>query len=239
MEMSKTTSISPLAALATMFYEPAKAFEVLEPRRYGWLPLALLMVSSIVLLMWYFNMVDIAWLVEQMNSGIKDQGLREKANSVMSKGMLQGIALGSTLVMLPLITTIGGLYLMLVAKFMSKEFSFGKGFALSAWSSVPTLLLFPLGAIQILMSSNNQLSSSELNPLSVNQLFFHYGVGNPLAGPLDLISVTTIWSIVLMVIGFQAWAKASRTAAVMTVLIPYLLVFGGWFAYAMAVSKAL
>ena len=231
MELSKTTSISPLGALATMFYEPAKAFAMLEPRRYGWLPLVLLMASSIILLMWYFNVVDISWLVEQ--------DIREQANQVMSKGMLQGTTLGGMLIMLPLVTAIVGLYFMLVAKFMSKEFNFGKGFALSAWSSVPGLLLFPLGAIQILMSSNNQLRLSELNPLSVNQLFFHYEMSNPLAGPLDLIDVTIVWSIVLMVIGFQAWAKVSRTKALLVVLIPYLVVFCAWFSFAMAANKAL
>jgi hypothetical protein len=157
----------------------------------------------------------------------------------MTKGMMQTGTLVGSLIMLPLMTTIVGVYFMLCAKFMSKEFSFGTGFALSAWSGVANLLLLPLGAIQILMSSNHQLTISELNPLSLNQLFFHYGIENKLGGPLDMISLTSILGMVLMVIGFQTWAKVSRATAVKVVLIPHVVILGGWVGYAMmTMSKA-
>lgn len=242
MEMTKTADTTPgnsaLGALFAMFYEPSKAFAMLTPKRHAWLPLVLVMVSTCALMMWYFSVVDFTWMLDQMNAGIKDPAAREKAASFMTKGMMQTMTLVSTLIMVPLFTAIYGVYFMLVAKSMGKEFSFGTGFALSAWSGVANLLLLPLGAVQILMSSNHQLSMSELNPLSLNQLFFHYGMDNKLASPLDMLSLTTILSMVLMVIGFQAWAKASRTSAIMVVVIPYLVIFGGWLGIAMAMSKA-
>ncbi len=231
-----TTESSPFSALISMFYEPSKAFAMLTPRRHAWLPLVMYLLTSSVLMLWYFNVVDIAWLVDQMNASIKDVAAREAAAKMMTKGMLQGFALGGTLVMIPLITVIVGVYLMLVAKSMNKEFTFGSGFALAAWSSVPNLLILPLGAMTILMSSNSQLSSSELNPLSINQLFFQYGMGNPMAGPLDMLSLFFFWGLALMVIGFQTWANVSRTTALKVVLIPYATVIGLWLAFAM--SKA-
>ena len=46
MELTKTTDTasngSPFSALFTMFYEPSRAFAMLEPKRHAWLPLVLL-----------------------------------------------------------------------------------------------------------------------------------------------------------------------------------------------------
>lgn len=242
MEMTNTagtsTGTSPFGALFAMFYEPSKTFAALQPKRHAWLPLLLVMISSVILLSCYLNFVDIPWLADLLNSKVKDAAMREKAAAMMTKGVLQGIFFGSSMVMLPLMTVLVGVYFMLVAKFMGKEFSFGTGFALSAWSLLPSLLSLPLGIIQILMSSSNQLSPSELNPISINQLFFHYGMENKLTSPLDMLSLTTVLSIILMVVGFQAWANVSRATAVKVVVIPYFVIFASWIGIALAMSKA-
>lgn len=240
MELTKTTdttsSNSPFNALTVMFYEPTKAFGMLEPRRHAWLPLLLIIVTTCVLMLWYFSMVDIPWLAQQMNAGIPDPAAREQAEKMLSKGVLMGGSLVGTVIGTPLITALIGVYFMLVAKAMSKDFTFGSGFALAAWSYVPGLLILPLGAIQILLASNNQISYSQLNPLSLNQIFFQYGMAHPLAAVLDAINFSTIWGIVLLVTGFQVWAKVSRATALKVVLIPYATIFGLWFAFAL--SKA-
>lgn len=242
MELTKTADTSsgnsPFGALIAMFYEPTKAFGMLTPRRHAWLPLVLAMVCSAILLVWYFNAVDFAWLSDQMNASIKDAAAREQASQMMTKGMMQGFALGGTLVGIPLITMLIGVYFMVVAKSMTKEFGFGDGFSLAAWSLVPGLLVLPLGAIQLLMSSNAQLSSSDLNPLSLNSLVFQYPMTHSLAGPMDMINVTSLWGVFLMIVGFQVWAKVSRATAMKVVLIPYVTILGGWIAIAMAMSKA-
>jgi hypothetical protein len=240
MELTKTTATStgntPFGALAAMLYEPSKAFAMLEPRRYAWLPLLLVIASSCFLTLWYFNVVDFAWFSEQMNAANKDVAAREQASKFMTKGLILGMSILGTVIGFPLITALVGLYFMVIAKAMSKEFTFGSGFALVAWSSLPNLLILALGAIQMLLASSNQFSASALNALSINQLFFEYPMAHPLTGPLDMLSVTTFWSIALLVIGFQVWAKVSRATALKVVLIPYATVFGLWLAFAL--SKA-
>lgn len=242
MDTTKTadtsSGTSPFGALIAMFYEPTKAFNMLTPRRHGWLPLVLSMIFSTILLVWYFNMVDFAWLSEQMNASIKDAAEREQVAKMMTKGMMQGFAVGGSLVGIPMVTMLIGVYFMIVAKSMTKEFGFNEGFSLAAWSLVPGLLVLPLGAIQIMLSSNAQLSASDLNPLSLNSLIFHYPMSNSLASPLDMVNVTSLWGVFLMIIGFQVWAKVSRATAMKVVLIPYITCVGGWIAIAMAMSKA-
>ncbi|SHH44584.1 YIP1 family protein [Massilia sp. CF038] len=238
MEMTKTADMpgnSPLSAVTSMFYEPSRAFAMLSPRRYGWLPLLLIVACSLIVMVWYFTAVDFPWLREQMVANMPATE-RDAAANMMSKGILMGGSIFGVLVGTPIIMAIMGVYFMLVSKVTNKEFTFNDGFSLATWSSIPTILSLPLAAIQILMSSNGQLTFSDLNPLSLNQLIFHYEFGSSMAGVMDAISLPMLWSIALTVIGYQIWAKASRMSALLVTLVPYVTIYGIWFAFAM--SKA-
>jgi hypothetical protein len=227
-------SASSVGAFTTMFYEPTKTFQELESKPRGWFPMVLLMASTMALMFWYFSVVDFDWLLEQMFAGLPSAEEREQAKKFMSKNVLMGSMLGSTLIGLPLIFAVFGLYLMIVSKALSHGISFGKGFAIATWSSVPAVLLLPLGAMQILLASSGQFEFSHLNPLSLNQLVFHYDMAHPLAGVMDALSLTTVWSTVLTVLGFETWAKVKRSTALLVVLVPTVLVYGGWFAYGLS-----
>ncbi|QOL50685.1 YIP1 family protein [Massilia litorea] len=227
-------SASPAGAFTSMFYEPSRTFQKMEHKPKGWFPLVILMVTTGVLMFWYFSTVDFSWLLDQMLAGMKSAEQREQAAKVMSKNMMLGSTLGTTLIGLPLFFVVMGVYLMIVSKSLSHGMSFSKSFALAAWSGVPSVLLFPLGAMQILMASNGQLGMSELNPISLNSLLFHYDMAHPLSGLMDGLSLTTFWSMFLLVIGFQTWAKVKRSTAIMVVLIPHVLVYGALFAYGMS-----
>lgn len=236
MDLTKTAvpaSTSPFNALIGMFHEPTRTFAAIEPRKMAWLPLVLLLLSSIALAFWYFGMVDLEWMKDDMYASVKDVATREKMKSGMTRQMMQLYSLGGSLVAMPLMMAVVGVYFMIAGKMVSKEFTFGSGFALSAWSSIPGLLLFPLGAIQIFLSPHGQLSYSALNASSLNQILFQYGTGHPLAALLDSLSVPTFWSMALMVIGFQVWGKVARSTAVKVVMIPYLTIYGIWLAFAL------
>lgn len=226
----QTTSQSPMSALITMFYEPGKTFEALDSKPRGWFPMVVLILSTLALTVWYFSIVDFEWLRDQALASLSSSAEREAAAKVMTKTVFQTSAIGGTVVMFPAIFALMAVYLMIVSKTMTNGLSFGKSFALAAWSSVPTLLLLPLGALQIVLASSGQLSFSDLNPLSLNQLAFHYEMSHPLAGPTDSLNLMTLWSMALLVIGFEVWAKVKRATALKVVLIPYLLFFGVWFA---------
>jgi hypothetical protein len=144
----------------------------------------------------------------------------------MSKNMLVtmsaiGGALGP-LVMYGLVAT----YFTIVSKITNIQISFGKWFAFAAWAAVPGLLLIPLGALQIVLAQQGQLAPNQLNPLSLNQLFFHIDMSARWATLLDSISLTTLWTLFVSVIGFQTWTKKSRASSIAIVAAPYLVIFG-------------
>jgi len=225
-----------MGAFITMLYEPAATFRRLQAKPRGWLPMLALMATSGALTVWYFSVVDFPWLMDQMFAALKSAAERERAAAVVSKNFLLVSSSISTVVVFPLFFAIMGGYLLVVSKALSHGLTFGKCFALAAWANVPTMLLLPLGAMQILLASSGQLALSELNPVSLNQLLFHYGMANPYATLLDTVSVTSVWSAVLLVIGFETWAQVKRVTAILVVLIPMLLIYGAWLAF--AVSRA-
>lgn len=228
-------STTPLSAIVRMFYEPRVVFEQLEERRTTWVALALLIGTAVVMTAWYFQFVDFAWLQESMLAAVTDPNAREKARE-MSMGQSSMTAFGVAGAVFGYLVsfTLGAIYYLIVSKVRNVEFSFGKGFALSVWGSVPMLLLFPLGAMQILLSSTNQIPFEALNPLSLNELIFHYEAGSPMAGVFNALSIPLFWSLILTIIGYEVWGKASRTTATITVLAPTVVIYGGWLAWAMS-----
>ncbi len=229
---AKEAKTNPFGALIKMFYEPTAAFTQLEPKKHAWLPLVIVTCCMMALTMWYFTVVDGAWFIEQMVASMKPAE-REVAAKMLTPGMMQTSMLGGNLIGIPLVAAVMALYFMLAGKFTKSDIGFGTGFALAAWSYLPMVLMLVLGGVQILMASNGQLEFSQLNPLSLNQLFFQYPMGDPRAGVLDAISVISLWSAFLNVIGYSVWGKTSIATGVKVVAIPYVVIYGLWFAFTM------
>lgn len=227
---------SPFGAVITMFYEPAATFGRLESRRAPWLPALLTPLALFALTYWYFgHFVDFAWLEADMLAAVTDPAMREQqaAAGVPQQVMSFGSAFGAFFGML-VSFLITALYLLIVGKVRNSEFPLGKGFALTAWASLPYLLSLPLAALTMTLAPSNQLPYEALNPLSLNQLLFHFERAHPLAGLLEGLSVLYFWNLALLVIGYQAWTGVKRATAVKIVLIPNLVVYGGWLAYALS-----
>ncbi|MES2900960.1 MAG: YIP1 family protein [Pseudomonadota bacterium] len=241
MELTKTADIpsnSPFAALTTMFYDPMKAFGMLSERRAVWLPLLLTMGLSAALMFYYYAVVDFEWLKERMLATVTDPAQREQSISMMTKSMVMISSIASAVLGIPLMCAITGVYFMIGGKMTSTDFGFGKGFALAAWSLVPMLITTVLGLMQVMLSSTGKLEFTELNPLTLNQLFFHIEMGKPWASLLESISLATVWQVILLIVGFQVWAKVPRATAMKVTLIPYVVIYGIWIAYSMMSNAA-
>lgn len=229
------STVTPLNAIVRMFYEPSAVFAQLESRRGAWVPALLLLLTAVSLAVWYFQFVDYAWLQEQWLALIEDPAVREQQrNAPMALSTVTGMTVFGIVIAYLLGFTITAVYLLIVSKVRNVEFSFGKGFALSAWSSVPLLIMFPLGAMQILLAANNQFGFEALNPLTLNQLYFNYEPTHSMAGLLEGVSLLMFWNIFLLVIGYEIWGKASRATAIKVVVAPYIVIYGLWLAFALS-----
>jgi hypothetical protein len=229
--------LSPINAIVAIFVEPTRAMRSVLVRPMAWLPLALVILFSIALFAWYYQIVDFPWLQEKMTATISDPAARAQAQGVLSKNLMMISSVGGIVVVVPLIYAIYALYYFVVAKIKNLQIGYGKWFAFVCWTSMPALLTLPLGAIQIMMAQAGHLDINQLNPVSLNSLFFHLESGRHWASLLDSISLITVWTVVLSVIGFQAWSKMSRAASVLVVLLPTVVIYGAWAGIAL-MSKA-
>lgn len=230
--------ISAFSTLVSMFTEPTKAFAAVEKRSMVWFPLFLTMLCTTLIVLWYFQTVDFSWMQDRMTATMPDPAVREKAQQFMTKSTMQISSAAGALIGIPILYSLMAVYFLIIAKIMKLEFGFTKWFSFVAWASVPGLLALPLGAMQILMAHNGQLGLDQLNPVTLNQLFFHIEMGRPWASLLESVNVGSVWTAVLMVVGFQVWSKASRTKAILTVALPYAVIYGIWIVVSLMSKSA-
>ncbi|MCB1560560.1 MAG: YIP1 family protein [Xanthomonadales bacterium] len=227
--------MSPLSTLLAVFVEPAKAMQAVRERSMAWFPLLLLVGGTAIVWVWYYQIVDIAWLQDQMLSAGGQKLSPEQiaaSKSFMTRGFLIGSTIVSVAIMLPLIMLISAVYYLLAAKVVGSDIGFGKWFAFAVWTSVPALLLVPAGIIKILTSSNGQLTQQAVNPLSLNELLFHLPVSSPWAGLANAIHIPSIWAAVVAIIGYKLWTGKSTVTSAIVVLLPLVVIYGGWAAFA-------
>lgn len=223
--------MSAISTLGQVFTDPAKAFESLYERSNPVLPLLLLIVGSAALMTWYYQVVDMPWMIDQMLASSpqgNDPAARAAMEKFMSPATMTATTVAGIAIMLPLILLITAVYFLLSAKVIGSEIGFGKWFSFAAWAAVPSLLTIPAGAVAILMASNGQLGQNEINPLTLNQLFFHLPMGHRWAGLLDAIHLPMFWSLFVSAVGYQVWTKKSAATSWVVVLLPYALIFGIW-----------
>jgi hypothetical protein len=229
----KGDSMSAFSILGQVFTEPSKAFATLRERSNPALPLLLLILGSAALMVWYYQVVDMPWLIDQMLAASPqgdDPAARAAMQQFMTPTMMTVTTTLSIAIMLPIVLLLSAVYLLLSAKVIGSDIGFGKWFCFAAWASVPGLLALPAGAVVLLMASNGQIGQNEINPLSLNQLFFHLPLGQRWTGLLDTIHLPMLWSLLVSALGYRVWTGKSMATSAIVVALPYLLIFGIWAA---------
>lgn len=222
--------MSAFKTLGQVFTEPAKAFAAVQERSMVALPLLLTIFGTLALWVWYYQVVDIAWLIDHMMSAQPDMdpAQLEASRQFMTPMSMTIFTVIGVVVVMPLILLLSAVYYTLAAKIIGSEIGFGKWFAFSTWCMVPGLLLIPAGAAKLLMASNGQITQEQLNPLSLNQLFFHLPNSNAWAGLLNAIHLPFFWSLFVGFVGYQVWTKKSSATSWIVVLLPWVLIYGIW-----------
>ena len=224
-----------LRLIAKMFVDPAEAFAALQVMRTRalWVPLLLLLVSSSALFLIYYQVVNIGWLQDQMAAN----GSREQADvtrKLLTRNILSVTAVFGVVIAVPFIDAIYALYFFLIGKVQGLPQSFGKWFAFVVWSSVPTLLLLPIGFAVLLLATSGQVAPDQLNPTSLDALLFHRPTGDGWKSLLGSVSILSLWSSLLMVIGLRVWTSCGWGRAFALAMLPLAVVYIPWAAIVFA-----
>lgn len=221
--------------LQALVFEPRKAFTDLAERPRFWFPLLLLALVSTVVAVWYLAAVDFPWMIDQqLRSGMFGSRLTEEqlATAVQAASGRRNVQITLTGIFAPLGVAlpmlIVALLSLMTAKLTNVKYGYRHWVTLAAWTSMPTVLAQLSSAIVLLTASNAQISQGDLQPLSLNSLFFHKKPSE--AGYLGLtyINLMYLWGAALSVIGVKTWSNRSWVFSFFFATWPSLLALVIW-----------
>jgi hypothetical protein len=226
--------MNDFALAGQVFTSPAAAFAELRERPRFLVPLLVIVIATVLQMVWYYNAVDIEWLKDHLFSGNARMDslppdARERFMSAMTKNTLMWPSVIAITVMVPAIFALLSAYYLLAGKVTNVQHTFKHWFSLNVWSSLPMLVGLAAGSVILLMNgSQAQVGPSELQVLSLNELFFKLTPAHPGAQLLSQINPITAWSWCLSIIAVKTWSNRSWLFSSVFVLLPVVLIYGGW-----------
>ncbi len=205
--------------------------DVIRKRQSAGLPLAVAVTCSVMLTVVYYQYVNYPWLADNLYAGYSAQQQRVLAR-VLDKQLSMVLGVTGIITLTPAINGLVAAYLALIAKVRGTGPSFIDAFRLVCWSSLPTVLLLPVGLLAMAMDPSGRLLPEDLNPTSANSLLFHFVRPSAFLAPLSNLHLVLIWQLALLTMGYRQATSLSAFKATITVCAPYCALFGGWIAIA-------
>lgn len=236
--MNTMTQQQPIAAsawraLVDIFAEPRSALLSLrENTNWLWLPLLLIPVVMGLYWLYYFQFVDFSWMrdevvAQEARLRVFDQDQTEALRRQMTFSMMANSSIIATVSMTLLMMFAQALYFTLTLSLVGNHgLSFKQWLGLSSWSQMPTLLVPVTGIVGMLSATDNRILPEQLSYTSVNTMLFHLPNEHPLYSVLQWIDLAMLWSLVLLILGVRLWTRSSWFKASLTVLTPYIIVYG-------------
>lgn len=218
--------------IGNVMVEPTSTFSRLKAKPNAWVPLAVLILTSLAISYWWISTLDFSWLTDHV---IASQGaaIKPEAREAMKKFMTRNTMLitSSVTVVLGtlLISAIAAVYYLLAGRVLGTTIGYGKWFGFSVWVSIPRLLTVPLSALQI-ATSGGRLAPEDLNMMSLNYLLLHLPASNPWATMAGSVDLTSLWSIALAILGLKAWTGRGTGTCAVAAVLPWVIVYGLWAA---------
>ena len=225
--------MNDLAVAASLATSPSSAFAELRERPRFWFPLLAITVSSAVVIAWYYGVVDIDWLKEQLfgnNPDFQKMAPEQRAGAMSFMGrntmMISGIV--GTFIGLPIAFLISALYYFIAAHVTKVPLGYKHWFSMVCWASLPIVLNAIAAVLFLLLRDNDQIGPGTLQPLSFNELFFHVPLGARGQSFLDSLSIPALMSTALSIIGVRVFSLRSWLYSTIVALIPLVLIYGIW-----------
>jgi hypothetical protein len=227
-----------LAIAQALAFEPRQAFTELDARPRFWWPLLVVVLASAVLTFWFMSFVDLEWLIDQqLRQSARTASLTEEEIVALARqqasmgGLLAGIGAVATGLFIAFMLLVGAVYYLLAGKIAGVNRSFRHWLALSAWTSLPTVLAVIPAALVLLTATSNQVGQDSLQALSLNELFFKLEPGETGFTLLTNINLFTFVSLYLGAVGVKVWSSRSWLFSIVFSVLPLILIVGIWALY--------
>jgi hypothetical protein len=225
-----TANLSSLSILTNIITAPAQAFAAIKERPTAWLPLLIVIVLYCAVSVAYTMSVDLPWLIDlqlRQAQNLTD-AQREQAVQAALKippSVLAAIGAVGAAVVLPVFFALTSLYYTVVSFATGDGIKYKQWFALAAWCAIPIVFGVVAALVHVLAGDARFMRQEELNPFSFgNLLAVDMTAVTRLQRVLLSLDVTAVWSVVLSIVGYQAFTKRSLALSAVVVLGPVALI---------------
>ena len=235
LEVTKTEPAGLINTAINILVSPSEAFTELQQRPSKLFPLALILLSTMAVMFWYFTIVDFDWYIDDTLAAVNlDDEQLEIARAQMasmSQTTFKMFGIFSGVIGILVIYVLQSGYLSLTSAISGSGQKFGNWFSLVLWTGLPYMLSVVGMVATIALSPNGQLSAYDLDPLTLANLGMQSG-NSSLTAIFNSISLPMLWGVGLTVMGYRQWLDCSLMKAMTVVLAPYLLLMGVWAYFA-------
>jgi hypothetical protein len=235
--------MNSFGVLQALIFDPKKAFAELAERPKFVFPLVLLFVGTAGLVLWYYQVVDLEWMIDnQLRGGTRGGNLTDEQIGNLAKaassrpGITAAVTVFSTAFTLVLLRVIEAVYYLLAGKITNVQRGFAHWLSLACWTSLPALLVVIPAAITLATATNAQIDQAALNPLSLNSLIFHRLPADPGYTLFANFNVLQLLGFYLAVVGVRVWSARSWLFSTVFALLPFVVVYGVWAAISLGRS---
>ena len=224
---------SAMTIAVNIFASPREAFAAIREKTRFWLPLMLVLLGVATVTFIYMNRVDIAWFYDQQirmsNPNLTEAQIEQTVTTVsnMPQSVIAGAAGFTTMLAIAIILLLYAAYLRIISAVLKDGVTYKQWFGLACWASLPGLLSSIATLVNLLTNDVSLMPQMDVNPLSFTNLL---GLESAGSGTIDRIvmnmDVTSIWSLVLQVIGYNLWTKKGIPLSAFIATAPYLLIVG-------------
>ena len=225
-----TANLSSLSILTNIIAAPMQAFAAIKERPTVWLPLTILVVLSAAVSIAYTLSVDMAWMLEQTLSQAQNLSAADRERAIQAALKLPpafyaGIGAVGSVFGLPALVALTALYYTGVSVATRDGVKFDRWIALVAWCAIPTVFGLAASLVHVLSGDSRFMRPEDLNPFSfASMLGLDLTNAKTLQRALLARDVTSIWSIVLSIVGYQTFSKRSLAFSAAVVLAPLALI---------------
>lgn len=207
--------------IAGVFFSPGETFASIVRRPDFVVPLVLIMVISLITGVLVAEKVDYKVLIRDQiesspNAGKIPADMKEKQISI-------GAGFAKALTFFAPITSVVGLVIFAAVFFAAFKIFGGEGdflqaFSITAYAWMPQLIRAVLTIIPVMTKKSLTMMTLQ-NPIASNLGYFVDPKLHPiLAAFLGSFDVFTIWTLILLIIGFAAMSRFSRAKAAVIML---------------------
>lgn len=229
---------NPITLAVNVLTAPSEAFEVIKEKPSSLFPLAIVVLSTLLVTGWYFSVLDYDWYIDDtLNqfTDLSDDQLAEAREGMesLSQSNMAVISLLSGGLGIFAIYLVQAGYLSLVSALKDDEIRFKQWWSLVAWTNFPALFSALSMAVNSFLNSNGQLGFLNLNGLTLFSLGMQTD-NSSLNRVFATINLPMIWNVVLLTMAYRQWLTTSVIKSVAVVFTPYLLIFGVWTYFALS-----